>query len=158
MLASVLQIGVAMWMVALVSQVLLRLGELPLPAVADGISLTPDFVVSVVAGVIALALEVVPGLTERWESLPAELRRFAWLLGCVLVGVAPLALGCLGGVLGVDLSGLWIVGTCEVDTLAHGMQVAFVAYFASQSVHGLSVAGAKAVTYFRNRGQEAESY
>ena len=60
--------------------------------------------------------------------------------------------------MGVDLSGLWIVGTCEVDTLAQGMQVAFMAYFASQSVHGLSVAGAKAVTYFRNRGQEAESY
>ena len=89
MLASVLHVGVAVWMVALFSQVLVRLGELLLPAVAGGMSLTPDFVVSVVAGAIALALEVVPGLTERWESLPAELRRFAWLLGCVLVGVAP---------------------------------------------------------------------
>jgi hypothetical protein len=117
--------------------------------------LTPEFVVSVVASAVALALEVVPGLKTRWEALPAEVKRFAWLVGCVLVGGAPWALGCLGGVLGLDLSALRIVGACEVDTLAEGMQIAFLAYFASQSVHGISVAGAKATSYLRARGEGA---
>lgn len=115
---------------------------------------TPDFVVSVVAGVLALALEVVPGLRRRWEVLPAEAKRFAWLVGCVLVGTAPWLLGCLGRALGVHLSGLAIVGACEVGTFARGMQVAFMAYFASQSVHGLSVAGLKAAAYLKERSQE----
>jgi hypothetical protein len=117
--------------------------------------LTAELVVSVVAGAVALVLEVVPGLKRRWEALPAEVKRFVWLVGCLLVGAAPWALGCLGGVLGLDLGALRIVGTCEVNTLAEGMQVAFLAYFASQSVHGLSVAGGKAASLLRSRGQEA---
>jgi hypothetical protein len=123
--------------------------------VAGSFPLTPQIVVSVVAGAVSLALEIVPGLKERWERLPAEAKRFAWLVGCLLVGLAPWALGCLGQTLNVDLTGLAIVATCQVDTLAQGMQVAFLAYFAAQSVHGLSVAGGKAVAYPRDRSQAA---
>jgi hypothetical protein len=119
--------------------------------------LTPDLVLSVVAGAVALALEVVPGLKSRWEVLPTEVKRFAWLAGCLVVGGTPWALGCLGGVLGLDLSGLGMVGSCTVDTLAEGMQIAFLAYFASQSVHGLSLAGGKAASYLRDRGHGAEA-
>jgi hypothetical protein len=123
--------------------------------VAGSFPLTPEVVVSVVAGAVALALEMVPGLKGRWELLPSELKRFTWLVGCVLVGLAPWALGCLGRTLALDLSGLGIVGTCQLDTLTQGMQVAFLAYFAAQSVHGLSVAGGKAVAYVRDRSQAA---
>lgn len=123
--------------------------------VAGSFPLTPQIVVSVVAGAVSLALEIVPGLRERWERLPAEVKRFTWLIGCLLVGLAPWALGCLGRALNLDLTGLAIVGTCQLDTLAQGMQVAFLAYFAGQSVHGLSVAGGKAVAYLRDRSQTA---
>ena len=150
MMAGVVQAGLAAWGVALVSLGAIRVGSLVLSVLAGAVTITPEFVVSVVAGAMALALEVVPGLKGRWELLPAELKRFAWLLGCLLVGVTPCALGCVSRALGVDLSMLWIVGSCQADTLARGMQVAFLAYFASQSVHGLSVAATKAASYYRN--------
>jgi hypothetical protein len=101
--------------------------------------LTPALVVSIVSGALALALELIPGLAPRWQALPKEVKRFSWLVGCALVGILPWALGCLAAYAGADLTVLVIVGSCEPDTLAQGLQIAFAAYFSSQSVHGLSV-------------------
>jgi len=111
---------------------------------SEGSSLTPEFVVSMVAGLLALALEVVPGLREWWSKLTWEAKRFAWLIGCVAVGSGPWMLGCIGQRFGLDLTGLVMVASCDADSFVRGLQIAFLAYFASQSVHGLSVAGLKA--------------
>jgi len=111
---------------------------------SEGSSLTPQFVVSMVAGLLALALEVVPGLREWWSKLTWEAKRFAWLIGCVVVGSGPWVLGCIAQRFGLDLTGLVMVSACDADSFVQGLQIAFLAYFASQSVHGLSVAGLKA--------------
>lgn len=116
---------------------------------SEGSALTPQFVVSMVAGVLALALEVVPGLRERWADLSWEAKRFGWLIGCVVVGSGPWVLGCIAQWFGFDLTGLVIVATCDADSFVQGLQIAFLAYFASQSVHGLSVAGLKAAGVYQ---------
>ena len=122
------------------------LSSLPLIAalaLADVGALTPALVVSIVSSVLALVLELVPGLSDKWHDLPQEVKRFAWILGCALVGILPWALGCFAARFGLDLTYMIIVGSCEPDTLAQGLQIAFAAYFSAQSVHGLSVATRK---------------
>jgi len=96
-----------------------------------GAVLTAEFIVAVVAAVIALALDVVPGLKAKWEPLPCEVKRFTWLVGCFLVGLLPYVAYC---VLGVRL---WVVVVCGAEGLLDVLGVCFAAYFASQSVHGL---------------------
>ncbi len=110
----------------------------------EGVRLTPEFVVSLVAGALALALEVVPGLREWWSDRTWEGKRFGWLVGCVVVGIGPWVLGCISQRFGLDLTGFVLVATCCADSFVQGLQIAFLAYFSSQSVHGLSVAGLKA--------------
>ena len=97
---------------------------------------TEQWIVGVVAAVLALVLDLVPAVKARWETLGWEAKRFAWLVGCVLVGTVPFVLGCLAQRLGIEAGSASIVGSCTVETLAKGMQVGFVAYFASQAVHG----------------------
>jgi hypothetical protein len=104
---------------------------------AEEIMVTEQLVVSVVAAVLALALEVIPGLQKRWETLSWEAKRFAWLVGCLLVGAAPFVLGCVSGRLGIEMGSLSIVEACGVETLAKGVQTAVLAYFASQATHGV---------------------
>lgn len=142
--------------VALVA--LLALALLVLPAAdamgavtppSEGVRLTPEFVVSLVAGALALALEVVPGLRKWWSDLTWESKRFGWLVGCVVVGIGPWVLGCIAQRFGLDLTGLIIVVPCDTDSFVQGLQIAFLAYFSSQSVHGLSVAGLKAAGVYQ---------
>ena len=106
---------------------------------------TEAWIVAVVSAVLALLLEVIPGLRKRWEALTWEAKRFAWLVGCVVIGTAPFVLGCLAARFGIEVGGATFVGTCAVDTLARGMQMGFVAYFASQATHG-AVHGVQQVT------------
>ncbi len=117
---------------------------------APGGQLSPELIVSVLAGGLAIALEVVPGLRKRWDSLSWELKRFLWLAGCLALGFAPPVLACLGRLLGLDLSALRFVTACDVDSVARGGQMAFTAFFASQTTQGLTKAGARAVNYLRN--------
>ena len=145
------RLWLAAWGVVVVALLGSQLATQPVVQGGQGLPLTPEFIVSVVAGVLALALDLVPGLKQRWDGLRKEWKRFAWLLGCFVVGIGPWALGCLSQMVGIDLSGLWFVGTCGVDTFARGMQVAVSAYFVSQSVHGVVVGGAKAIAYVRDR-------
>jgi hypothetical protein len=98
---------------------------------------TEQLVVSVVAALLALALEIVPGLRVRWETLGWEAKRFTWLVGCLVVGAVPFLLGCVSGYLGIEAGSLSVVGTCEVETLARGTQIGLLAYFASQATHGV---------------------
>lgn len=94
--------------------------------------LTAEVVVSVVAGLIALALDVVPGLRQRWERLPDEVKRFAWLVGCLLIVSVPWLLYCLLGLY------IGVVVVCTPEGLVQVGRVAFAAYFASQAVHGVA--------------------
>jgi len=97
---------------------------------------TEAWIVAVLSAILALALELIPGLRKRWELLGWEQKRFAWLAGCLVLGAAPWILGCLGRVLNVNFAFVSWAGSCEVETLARGLQMGFVAYFASQATHG----------------------
>ena len=97
---------------------------------------TSAWIVAVVSAVLALLLEVIPGLRVRWEALTWEAKRFAWLIGCVVMGASPFVLGCLTGHFGIEVGAATFVGSCTVDTLARGMEVGAIAYFASQATHG----------------------
>ena len=97
---------------------------------------TEAWIVAVVSAALALLLEVIPGLRKRWEALTWEAKRFAWLVGCVIMGATPFVLGCLTGHFGIEVGGATFVGSCTVDTLARGMEVGAIAYFASQATHG----------------------
>jgi hypothetical protein len=97
---------------------------------------TEQWVAGVMAAILALVLELVPQVKARWEGMSWEAKRFAWLVGCVTVGATPFVLGCVAGRLGIEAGSAAIVGSCTVDTLAKGMQIGFLAYFASQAVHG----------------------
>lgn len=99
---------------------------------------TEQWIMGAVAAAFALVLELVPWARRRWETLSWEAKRFAWLVGCVLVGTLPFVLGCLAGRLGIEVGSASLVGSCTVETLATGMQVGFLAYFASQAVHGVA--------------------
>ena len=102
----------------------------------EGAMVTEEWIVGVLAGLLALVLELVPAVRARWELLGWEAKRFAWLVGCVVLGTVPFVLGCVASKLGIESVTAAIVGTCEVETLAKGMQIGFLAYFASQAVHG----------------------
>ncbi len=109
-------------------------------------SLTPELVVTVLAAVMAVAFDVVPGLKAKWEALGQERKRFAWLLGCLAVGVVPVGLACVG------LDQFFDVG-CGADGLARGMQVATAAYFSGQFTHGVAAITRKTAAYYRSRNE-----
>lgn len=97
----------------------------------SAVELTPQLVVGVVSAVISLILDVVPGLSGMWEALPREVKRFAWLIGCLLVGVGSWILTCVFNV------GFCVVVVCTTAGLLDALGVAFAAYFSSQAVHGV---------------------
>jgi hypothetical protein len=108
-------------------------------AAQDGVALSADLLVSIVAVAISLCLDVVPGLSERWEELPKEVKRFTWLIGCMVAGVAIWLLGCVAEIqVGVIL-------LCNGAGLLAALRIGFQAYFLSQSVHGLVVSVGKIV-------------
>jgi len=111
--------------------------------------LSAEAIVTLLAGGLAIVLEVIPGLQKRWDCLTWETKRFLWLAGCVVLGLAPPVLACLGRVFGVVLPAVSFVTTCDADGLARGGQMAFTAFFASQTTHGLSKVGVKAFNYLR---------
>lgn len=109
--------------------------------------ITAAWIVATITAFLALLLELVPGLRKRWDALSWEQKRFAWLTGCLILGAAPWALGCLGALTHVTITIVPWAGTCELNTLATGLQIGFTAYFASQAaqgvVHGIKVVAAK---------------
>jgi hypothetical protein len=110
------------------------------PALEEGSTgMSTEMVLSVVGGVLAIGLEVIPGLERRWEALPAEVKRFSWLFGCLLVGGVPPLAACLAGGLGIDVGSLPAWAQCSASAIAEGIRISCLAYFASQSAHGLTV-------------------
>jgi hypothetical protein len=98
--------------------------------------ITAAWIVATISAILALALELIPGLRKRWETLGWEQKRFAWLVGCLILGAAPWVLGCTGRILNVTITFVSWAGSCEIDTLATRLQLGFTAYFASQATHG----------------------
>ncbi len=116
------------------------------PAQEEGSTgLSTDLVLAVVGGALSVGLEVIPGLERRWEALPDEVKRFSWLIGCLLVGIGPPLAACVGGGLGLDVSGLPAWAQCSAGAMAEGIRISCLAYFASQSAHGLTVGAMKAL-------------
>jgi hypothetical protein len=110
-------------------------------------SLTPELVVTVVASLLALVMDLVPQFKAKWDALGQEQKRFAWLGGCLVVGVAPVGLACVG------LDQFFDVG-CGADGLARGIQVGTLAYFSGQFTHGLAAVSRKAyATYHRSKNE-----
>lgn len=103
--------------------------------------LTPELIVAVVAAAIALALDVIPGLSAKWEDLPKEVKRLTWLVACLLVGLFPWVLTCL-----LEIP-FWVVVVCTAEGLLDVLGLGMLAYFASQSTHGLVELGRKVVKW-----------
>ena len=109
--------------------------------------LTAALIVSVLAALAAIAFEIVPRLKERWEALSREKKRFAWLLGCLGVGMVPVGLACVG------LTQFFTV-SCSADGVAHSVQIATTAYFSGQLTHGVAQVTRKTyASYVVNRNQ-----
>ena len=88
--------------------------------------LTAEIIAAVLAGIISLALEVVPGLAEKWQTVGDTWKRLVFLVGCLLIPLALVGLGCAGITLGVKPP------VCGKDGVVMAIRLGFVAYFASQ--------------------------
>lgn len=93
--------------------------------------LTAEIIAAVLAGIMSLALEVVPGLAERWQTVSATWKRLIFLVGCLVIPLALVGLGCLGLSLGVKAP------ACGKDGVVMAIRLGFVAYFASQATYAV---------------------
>ena len=91
--------------------------------------LTAEIIAAVMAGIISLMLEVVPGLAEKWQTVGDTWKRLVFLVGCLLIPLALVGLGCAGITLGVKPP------VCGKDGVVMAIRLGFVAYFASQAVY-----------------------
>lgn len=101
----------------------------PVEATAAGEGITGEWVAAIVGVILSLALEVVPGLAERWQGLDSTWQRLAWLGGCVGVPLVVLGLGCVGVEVGVE--GF----VCGAAGVVAALRVGFAAYFAGQMTY-----------------------
>ena len=113
-------------------------------------TLTAALVVSALAAVAAIAFEIVPGLKEKWEALSREKKRFAWLIGCLGIGLAPVGLACVG------LTQFFTV-SCTADGAAQSLQIATTAYFSGQFTHGMAQVTRQTYASVVNRNQRGRS-
>lgn len=89
--------------------------------------MTALWVSGVVATLISLALDLVPGLSEKWAGFSDETKRWGWLVGCLVVPLAVVGLCCLGPCyLGV---------ACTADGVASALAIGAAAYIPSQGSH-----------------------
>ena len=91
--------------------------------------LSAEIIAAVMAGIISLMLEVVPGLAEKWQTVGDTWKRLVFLVGCLLIPLALVGLGCAGITLGVKPP------VCGKDGVVMAIRLGFVAYFASQAVY-----------------------
>ncbi len=95
--------------------------------------MTAEFIYTALNVALALALDLVPGLKEKWDGLPEESKRWGWLLGSLTLPI-----------------GLWVLacefafnpGGFDFDCSPNGMATAVVmgiaAYYLSQGGHALA--------------------
>ena len=112
----------------------------------EATTLTAALIVSALAALAAIAFEIVPGLKEKWERLSREKKRFAWLLGCLGIGLAPVGLACLG-------LGQFFTVRCSADGVAQSLQIATTAYFSGQFTHGVAQLTRKTYATYVSRNQ-----
>jgi hypothetical protein len=89
--------------------------------------MTAVWVSGVVALVFSLAFDLVPGLKEKWDSCSEEMKKWGWLLGCLLVPLAVVGLCCLGT--------CFFAVACTADSLATALSIGAAAYVPSQVSH-----------------------
>lgn len=100
--------------------------------------LTSEIIAAVLAGIMSLALEVVPGLAERWQTVSGTWKRLVFLVGCLVIPLALVGLGCVGITVGVKPP------ACGKDGVVMAIRLGFVAYFASQAVYAVVGKAARA--------------
>lgn len=89
--------------------------------------MTALWVSGIVATVLSLALDLVPGLSEKWALLPDETKRWGWLLGCMLVPLVVVGLCCTGA--------CYFGVLCTAEGLASALAIGAAAYIPSQGSH-----------------------
>ena len=107
--------------------------------------LTPAIVAAALSAILAAALELVPGLNDWWLKRRKETKRLAWLIGCAALGISPWLLGCIGARLGLQPGFMAFARTCHPDTLAQGLGIATVAYFAGEASLAATIVARKAL-------------
>ena len=140
MIYSALQVGIAAAAIcALPVLALLSLAQIaPSP-------LTPAIVAAALSAILAAALELVPGLSDWWLKRRKETKRLAWLIGCAVLGISPWLLGCIGSAIGLEPGFLAFARSCHPDTLAQGLGIGMVAYFAGEATLAATIAARKAL-------------
>jgi len=93
-----------------------------------------EWIAAGVAVVVSLLLEVVPGLAEWWEEVAPTWKRLGWLVGCLVLPLVVLGLGCAGLDLGVSAP------ACNADGVLIALRLGFAAYFAGQATYGVKKA------------------
>jgi len=89
-------------------------------------SLTAELIAAIVAAVISVFLEVVPGLAAKWDKIDSTYKQLIWLGGCLAVPLLVLGAGCLGLDLGV------IAPACDKHGAVKAFRIGFAAYFTGQ--------------------------
>ncbi|HUW45514.1 MAG TPA: hypothetical protein VMW50_06930 [Dehalococcoidia bacterium] len=93
--------------------------------------LTAGIIAAVMAGIISLLLEVVPGLAKKWETVEDTWKRLVFLVGCLVIPLALVGLGCLGLSLGVKPP------VCGKDGVVMAIRLGFLAYYISQGTYAM---------------------
>lgn len=89
--------------------------------------MTTVWVTGVVSVLLSLALDLIPGLSDKWEKLSPEAQKWVWLLGCMVVPLAVVGLSCVGV--------QFFAVTCTADALASALAIGAAAYVPSQVSH-----------------------
>ena len=90
-----------------------------------------EWIAGMVAVVVSLLLEVVPGLSDWWDGLEATWRRLIWLGGSLAVPLVVLGAGCAGIDLGVTAP------ACDGPGVVKALEMGFAAYFAAQATYAI---------------------
>lgn len=90
-----------------------------------------EWIAGIVAAVVSLLLEVVPGLSEWWDGLESTWRRLGWLGGSLAVPLVVLGAGCAGLDLGVAAP------ACDGAGVVEALRLGFTAYFTAQATYAI---------------------
>lgn len=91
--------------------------------------MTGEVVYAALAFVLSLALDIIPGLKDKWKALPKGTKEFGWLIASLGVPMGLWALACYAGVK------LFFEYQCDVNGFVVVMKVGLVAYGLSQGTH-----------------------
>ncbi len=90
-------------------------------------TLSPELLVAVAAGMLAVAFEYIPGLHPRYDALSPEWKRLVMLGMLILVCLGAFGLGCAGK----------LAVSCDADGALYLLGLLAVAIAANQGVHSI---------------------